>query len=241
VNYLSLFSGIGGLDLGLDRAGMTCVGQVEIDEFCQRVLARHWPGVPQHDDVRTAAGWWRGAVRPPVHVIAGGFPCQPFSGAGRQLGVADERWGWPWMADVIRSVRPRYVIVENVRDLVRDSVAFGWMLGDLHELGFDAEWSVVSACSLGASHRRNRLFVVAYPRGAGLQGLHDARGQIDLQSAAEDARRGWAAEPAVARVADGVPRRLVRDDIHALGNAVVPAVGEFVGRLVMSAASEVAA
>lgn len=237
MNVLSLFSGIGGLELGLERAGMNVVGQVEIDEFCRQVLARHWPEVPRHDDVRTAVDWWRGAVRPAVDVVAGGFPCQPFSPAGRRGGVADERWGWPWMAEVVRALRPRYVVVENVRDLVRDPDAFGWMLGDLHEFGFDAEWSVVSACSVGASHRRRRLFVVAYPRGEGLPGLHEARGRIDLQPAAGDVRRGWATEPAVARVADGVPRRLVRHDIHALGNSVVPAVGEFVGRLVMGAAA----
>src|SRR6266496_2413363 len=77
VNVLSLFSGIGGLDLGLERAGMTVAGQVEIDPWCQRVLAKHWPEVPRHDDVRTAMDWWRGESRPAVHVVAGGPPCQP--------------------------------------------------------------------------------------------------------------------------------------------------------------------
>ncbi len=91
MNYLSLFSGIGGLDLGFDRAGMSCVGQVERDPFCQRVLAKHWPEVPRHDDVRTAPDWWLGTARPAVDVVVGGFPCQPFSTAGRRQGVADER------------------------------------------------------------------------------------------------------------------------------------------------------
>jgi DNA (cytosine-5)-methyltransferase 1 len=237
MNFLSLFAGIGGLDLGLERAGMTCVGQVEIDEFCQRVLARHWPNVPRHDDVRTAVDWWRSTVRPPVDLVTGGFPCQPFSGAGLQLGMADERWGWPWFFAVVDALRPRYVLIENVAALLRDTDAFSVILSDLSGLGFAVEWSVVSACSLGASHRRRRLFVVAYADGEGLQGVHEARGRIDLQPATQTLRRSWPSEPAVARVADGVPRRLVRDPIHALGNTVVPAVSERIGQLVMAGAA----
>jgi DNA (cytosine-5)-methyltransferase 1 len=241
LTVLSLFSGIGGLELGLERAGMTTVGQVEIDPFCRKILEKHWPEVPKHDDVRTTVGWWQSQRRPRVDVVCGGFPCQPFSGAGLQLGVADERWGWPWFADVVRRVRPRYVVVENVSALLRHRDAFGWLLGDLHSFGFDAEWSVISACSLGASHPRNRLFIVAYSRGSGLQGLHQAGGRVDLQSVAASLRRNWTPEPKVDRVAYGIPRRLVRDDLHALGNAVVPQVAEYVGRLIVAAEAEVAA
>jgi DNA (cytosine-5)-methyltransferase 1 len=118
LNVLSLFSGIGGLELGLERAGMTTVGQVELDPYCNEVLATHWPEVPRHDDVRTAPEWWLSEPRPRVDVVASGFPCQPFSQAGLQRGVADERWGWPWTADVIRAVRPTYVVVENVSALM---------------------------------------------------------------------------------------------------------------------------
>lgn len=239
---LSLFTGVGGLDLGLERAGITTVGQVEISEYCRTVLEHHWPEVPRHDDVRTAPAWWAGTIRPAVDLVTGGPPCQPFSDGGKRHGIADERWAWPWMRDVVAAVRPRYVLVENVAALLRDTEAFSIILGDLSDLGFDAEWSVVSACSLGASHRRRRLFVVAYPGGAGLQGLLDPRGRVDLQPAAADLRRRWAPEPAVARVADGVPRRLVRDAIHAYGNAVVPAVAEHIGRLIVAAhLAEVAA
>lgn len=234
LNVLSLFSGIGGLELGLERAGMTTVGQVELDDYCRSVLAHHWPEVPRHDDVRTAPDWWNREDRPRVDVVCGGFPCQPFSIAGKQLGTADERWGWPWMADVVRAVRPRYVVVENVAALLRDADAFGWMLGDLHRLGFDAEWSIVTACSVGAPHRRRRLYLVAYPGGAGLQGLHEARGRVDLQPVEADLRRHWESEPDVARVANGVPRRLVLDPIKAYGNAVVPQVAEQIGRLIVS-------
>src|SRR5690606_23421248 len=84
LNILSLFAGVGGLELGLEWAGMRTVGQVEIDPYCQRVLAHHWPDVPRHDDVNTAPHWWRSEPRPPVDVVCGGFPCQPFSLAGKQ-------------------------------------------------------------------------------------------------------------------------------------------------------------
>ena len=233
MNVLSLFSGIGGLDLGLERAEMTVVGQVEIDPWCRKVLAKHWPEVPRHDDVRTAVDWWRSETRRPVHAVIGGFPCQPFSDAGLKRGVADERWMWPAFADVIAGLRPRIVIVENVAALVRDGRAFGWLLADLHRLGFDAEWSIVSACSLGASHPRNRLFLVAYAHGAGLEGLHDALGPLNMRSTAGDLRRRWAPEPRVDRVANGLPEQM--DRLRGLGNAVVPQVAEHIGRMIMAA------
>lgn len=130
MNVLSLFAGIGGIELGLERAGMTTVGQVETDPYCQQVLAQHWPEVPRHDDVRTTVKWWQSEPRPRVDLVCGGFPCQPFSLAGKQLGTSDERWMWPAMAGVIRGVRSRYVLVENVSSLVRDGLAFGQVLAD---------------------------------------------------------------------------------------------------------------
>jgi DNA (cytosine-5)-methyltransferase 1 len=239
LNVLSLFSGIGGLELGLERAGMTTVGQVEIDPYCQRVLAKHWPDVPRHDDVRTAAGWWFSQERPTVDVICGGFPCQPFSTAGLRNGVTDERWGWPWFFDAIRAIRPRYVVVENVAALLRDSDAFGWLLGDLAELGFDAEWTVLSACAVGAPHTRDRLFLVAYPNGvdgpARLGTWQEGSGAISggdhRSSAWPDPVDGLMEASRVSdRVANGLAVRLVR----AAGNAVVPQVSEYVGRLIVA-------
>jgi DNA (cytosine-5)-methyltransferase 1 len=246
MNVLSLFAGIGGIELGLERAGMTTVGQVELNPFCQRVLAHHWPEVPRHDDVRTAVEWWASEPRPPVHVVAGGFPCQPFSLAGKQLGITDERWMWPAMADVVRHVGPDYVFVENVGDLVRDHVAFGWLLGDLADLGFDAEWRVLSAPQFGAPQAaRERVYLVAHSQG--LDGVTRDRlvqggerrsplavgGLSGLPVAArERAAREWLeAEPRVDRLADGVPAQV--DQLAAYGNAVIPAAAEHIGRLIV--------
>lgn len=249
MNVLSLFAGIGGLELGLERAGMTVVGQVELDPFARAVLATHWPEVPRHDDVRTAVGWWRaGPDRPAVDVVAGGFPCQPFSFAGNLRGVADARWGWPWMADVVRQLRPRVVVVENVAALLRDTAAFGQVLADLAALGFDARWGVLSACALGAPHTRERLFLVAHPhRVDGPLRLADP-GQPDRRHLppvpGRDDREGpWTdpvdglleAERGSGRVADGVPDRLEPARVRALGNAVVPQVAEHIGRYVLAA------
>jgi DNA (cytosine-5)-methyltransferase 1 len=239
LNVLSLFAGIGGIELGLERAGMTTVGQVELDPYCLSVLAHHWPEVPRHDDVRTAPEWWTSEPRPRVDVVAGGFPCQPFSSAGLRNGTGDTRWGWPWMADVIRTVRPRYVLVENVAALVRDQAAFGWLLADLADLGFDAEWSVLRASDVGAPHRRERLFLVAHPTVSDGQDQGATAGEAPSwhqpggSGLSTDRGARWLPEPTVDRVAYGVPRRLVHPPLHALGNAVVPQIAEHLGRLIV--------
>ncbi|MEU9306927.1 DNA (cytosine-5-)-methyltransferase [Streptomyces sp. NPDC048256] len=243
---LSLFAGIGGIELGLERAGMAVVGQVELNSFGRRVLAHHWPEVPRHDDVRTVPEWWRSRPRPHVHVVAGGFPCQPFSVAGNQLGLADERWMWPAMADVVRHVRPDYVFVENVGNLVRDADAFGRVLGDLAAEGFDAEWAVLSAPEFGAPQAaRERVYLVAHSQGLdgasrggmGPSGDREAplaaRGLFGLSVAArgQAARKWLEAEPRVDRLVDGVPAQV--DRIAAYGNAVIPAAAEHIGRLIV--------
>lgn len=241
MNVLSLFSGIGGLDLGLQRAGMTIAGQVEIDPWCQKVLAKHWPEVPRHDDVRTAAGWW-GDRRTP-DLVCGGFPCQPVSYAGRRRAQDDPRWLWPAMAAVVRRLRPRFVLVENVTGL--STAGLGDVLGDLAALGFDAEWGVLSACAMGAPHSRERLFIVADANMSGTArqpalGRPRTETQTRVWPGAAE-RRGpgrpgddwWATEPRVGRVADGIPRRV--DRLRGLGNAVVPYVAERIGHLIMTA------
>src|SRR5690606_17384107 len=130
----SLFSGIGGLDLGLERAGMNVIWQSEIDPYASKVLAKHWPTVPNLGDITTID--WSRVERPDV--ICGGYPCQPFSLAGVRRGEHDDRHLWPYFADALRYLRPRYALLENVPGHL--SLGFGRVLGDLAELGFDAEW-----------------------------------------------------------------------------------------------------
>jgi len=162
----SLFAGIGGLDLGLERAGWICKWQVEIDSYCLAVLRKHWPNVPKFGDVKTI----REGELENVDLICGGFPCQSVSVAGKRKAQADERWLWPEFARIIRMVRPRFVLVENVPGLrsANQGRAMGEVLGDLAACGYDAEWNRVSAASVGAPHLRERIFIVAYTNSVGL-------------------------------------------------------------------------
>lgn len=235
----SLFAGIGGLELGLERAGLgPTAWQVENDDYCRRVLAKHWPDAIRYGDVREV-NWSQVDV---VDVVCGGFPCQPFSIAGERKGLADERWMWAEFARCVRALRPRYVVVENVTDLLRAAGAFDRVLADLAESGYDAEWDCLPAAAVGAPHERDRLFVVAYPEG---QGRPLSAGAViftgDPRSERCGGQRGaqpgrdtpWSVEPDMGRVAYGVPARV--DRLRALGNAVVPQVAEFVGRRILEA------
>jgi DNA (cytosine-5)-methyltransferase 1 len=156
----SLFSGIGGFDLGLERAGFETVWFCEQDEFCQRVLAKHWPGVPIYPDICQL----KGSDVEPVDALCGGFPCQDLSYAGRGAGIEGERSGlWSEFARVIGELRPQYVFVENVPALLNRGL--GRVLGDLAQIGYDAEWDCVPASAVGAPHRRDRIWLVGYPNG----------------------------------------------------------------------------
>lgn len=159
-NVLDLFSGIGGFSLGLERAGMQTVAFCEIEPYCRAVLAKHWPGVPVFHDVRTVGAQSLAGVGA-VDVICGGFPCQDISLAGRGAGIDGERSGlWSEYARIIGEVRPRYIIVENVAALLNRGMER--VLGDLAALGFDAEWHCIPASAVGAPHRRDRVWIVAY-------------------------------------------------------------------------------
>ena len=166
LRYLSLFSGIGGFDLGFDRAGMVCAGQVEIDDYCRRVLAKHWPDVKRMADIKEVEGDDFGAV----DVICGGFPCQPHSKAGQRRGETDDRNLWPEMRRVIDAIRPAWVVAENVpgiRTTIIDNV-----LSDLEGMDYAAGTIIVPACAVEAPHIRERLFILA----------HDGRGRREPRS-----------------------------------------------------------
>lgn len=230
----SLFSGIGGLELGLERAGMKTIWQVERDPFARKILEKNFPGVPCYEDIRTIdAG---DLVRPDV--LCGGFPCQPHSSAGLRRGSADERDLWDEFVRVIRGTRPRWVVGENVTGLLttEDGRFFGRVLRDLAGLGFDAEWSVLSACAVGAPHTRERVFIVAHANG--LDGQAGLGFQQDWQAAVQRcaARAGaglWVAPPPPPdNLADGLPKPI--HETRCLGNAVSPGVSEHIGRLIAS-------
>ena len=152
----SLFSGIGGLDLAVERAfGATTSWQVEYEEAPASILARHWPDADRFGDV-TEIDWQE---MEPVDVICGGYPCQPFSHAGLRKGTNDVRHLWPYFADAIGVLRPRFAVLENVAGHL--SLGFDRVLGDLAEIGYDATWVTLRAADIGAPHGRKRLFVIA--------------------------------------------------------------------------------
>lgn len=259
----SLFTGIGGLDLGLERAGMQVLWQCEIDPYCRRVLEKHWPGVTRYDDIREITGDEVGYT----DVLAGGFPCQDVSTAGKRAGIAEgTRSGlWAEYARLIGEIKPRWVIIENVPGLlsVDSGRGMGTVLYDLAVRGYDAEWDCISAASVGALHRRDRIFIVADaesdmrsrsrtprtgrpgptdghplvsdPYRAGLEGQRPEYRLFPEGGPCPRIASGgwWAAEPDVGRVAHGVPARV--DRLRALGNAVVPQVAEYIGRCIMRA------
>ena len=153
----SLFSGIGGFDLGLEKAGFNVIWQSEIEPYSCAVLKKHWPNVPNIGDITKVD--WKTIERP--NVLCGGYPCQPFSTAGFRKGNNDPRHLWPEFRKAIRILQPDYAIMENVRGHL--SLGFKEVLKDLAHIGYDAEWQVIPASAVGAPHKRERLIIVAYP------------------------------------------------------------------------------
>jgi DNA (cytosine-5)-methyltransferase 1 len=277
----SLFAGVGGFDLGAERAGLEVRWQVEIDPFCRAVLAKHWPNVRRYEDVRRCYGVDRqtcaelGEVDwdaerdthedrgyPPlanstdgvdgpywtepleyVDVLCGGFPCQDISYAGDGAGLAGERSGlWHQFARLVRELRPRYVVVENVSALLDRGM--GTVLGDLAESGYDAEWaSFPTGRNMG--HERERVFIVAHAVREGLpQWSHPYQVRADapriftrqrFASFVEgvDPRQKWADRPLLGRGVHGIPNRV--DRIRALGNSIFPRVTEQIFRRIVEA------
>ncbi len=252
LRVLDLFSGIGGFSLGLERTGgFETVAFCEIEPFPRRVLAKHWPEVPCYDDVRTltAARLAADGITG-VNVITGGFPCQDLSVAGKQRGMGEgTRSGlWSEIVRLTRELRPDFVIVENVAALLsgpseRRGGWFGRVLGDLAECGYDAEWENIPASALGAPHRRERVWIVAYSAEA-----RPASATLFQRSFAEALCRSWASDTserliAVGRyptvripehlcVGDGISKKL-DDHQSAYGNAVVPQIPELIGHAIL--------
>jgi DNA (cytosine-5)-methyltransferase 1 len=203
---------------------MKVIWQSEIDKYCCKILKKHWPEVPNHGNIKEIN--WQEIQRP--NIIAGGYPCQPFSQAGKRKGTQDPRHLWPWVREAISQLRPDYAILENVPGHL--TMGGTEVIGALTEIGYDAEWRVVSAAGLGANHLRKRIIIVAYPNSKRLQRRIWTLSQNSKSSMFAVCSQ-WQSEPNVGRVANGIPNRV--DRLRGLGNAVVPQVAEYIGRIVM--------
>ena len=257
---LDLFSGIGGFARGFEATGSietTCF--VEQDPYCQAVLRHHWPDVPILGDIRDVKGCEL-PIQPDV--ICGGFPCQPFSQAGKQLAQDDPRHLWPEMFRLIRECRPAWVVGENVAGLIK--LGLDEVLSDLEGEGYATRTFNLPACAVGAPHIRQRLWIIAHADsdsepdkpfdGAGQLGFGfvantdnaDRRrgterrqvgdGELELHGEERPANRPedyWQSEPAVGRLADGIPNRV--SQLRALGNTIIPQIAEEIGHAIVAA------
>lgn len=187
MNHASLFSGIGGFDLAAEWAGWNNVFNCEIDEFCQRVLKYHFPNAMQYSDIKTTDfSQWRGRV----DIITGGFPCQPFSQAGKRRGTDDDRHLWPEMLRAIREIAPRWIVGENVFGFTNWSggMVFHEVISDLENQGYEVQPFIIPACSKNAPHRRDRVWIVA---NAKQNGSRTGRVQFEEGQQFNERRNAW--------------------------------------------------
>jgi len=286
--HLDLFSGIGGFALACQWAGIETIGFVEIGKYCQKVLRKHWPGVPIVEDIRDVEtikevvadsqiwqdnkrdsrgmaeaqrygeggnstfgisnhhGTTTATIDRAAILVTAGFPCQPFSVAGKRGSTEDDRYLWPETLAVIKAVKPEWVLLENVTGII--NLALDTVLSDLEGAGYSYETLIIPACAVNAWHRRDRIWIIANKFGKGLEKwqeqnllgqcetierdslIADSRssesGELSGEQRQENTEIGcsdwWAVEPELGRVAHGIPRRV--DRLKCLGNAIVPQV-----------------
>lgn len=245
---LDLFSGIGGFSLGLERSeAFKTVAFCEIEPFCRRVLAKHWPQVPQYDDIRTLTAERLAADGIGVDAICGGFPCTNISHVagswGEVTGLDGEQSGLWWeLFRLVRELRPKILLLENVPNLLGNGMAE--VVGALSSIGYDCEWQCLSARILGAPHIRNRVWIVSYPgsqrRQTGIfELLHVGETEItapiswDVAGTTLLGWGPWARQPPVPGVDERLPNRL--DEIRSFGNCVLPQIPEIIGRAIAQA------
>lgn len=229
--HLSLFSGIGGLDLAAEAAGFETVGQCEWADFPTKVLEKHWPDVPRWRDIHelTANEFFQKTGISPgaLTCISGGFPCQPHSTAGKRKASLDERDLWPEMRRVIGEIRSEWVVAENVRGLLSSENGrfFRGVLRDFANMGYDAGWCLISAANVGAPHLRERLAIIDHLQKNNGNNEEAQKGNNHFKKASLEyrGRIGWDSEPGICRVVNGIPSELDISRNEAIGNAVVPA------------------
>ena len=223
LTHLSLFSGIGGLDLAAEWAGFRTVGQCEWADYPRAVLEKHWPGLPRWRDIRTLTkeSFYEQTGLRTVDLISGGFPCQPFSTAGKRRGKEDDRYLWPETLRVISEIRPRWVVGENVAGIV--NLALDTVLSDLENIGYACQAFIIPACGVDAPHKRDRVAIVANSIDGSLSLWRDR----EFQNASSDGR-SWnnnqrrtkkpfagerrEHEPGVCGMADGIRTTVYKTD-----------------------------
>jgi len=225
--HLDLFSGIGGFALAAKWNGYRTVGFCDNEPYAQAVLKKHWPEVPCHKDIREV----RGELYAGVTLLTGGFPCQPFSVAGKQRGKDDNRYLWPEMLRVIQEAKPAWIIGENVAGIV--NLALDQVHIDLEAEDYEVESIIIPACGVDAPHRRNRVWIVAHSNNKGLQGhwgSKECESKLFIRESSKAKQKEWLAEPNVGRLAHGVPNRVAK--LRGLGNAIVPQVASEIIRCI---------
>ena len=163
MNHLDLFSGIGGFSLALEKVGFKTIAFCENDPYCRLLLQKHWKGVTIHNDIKKLEAK---DIKEPIDILTGGFPCQPYSVAGKQKGTDDNRYLWPDMFRVIKEVKPTFIIAENVRGIIniQDGMVFETVCTDLESQGFEVQPFIIPAAGIGAPHKRERVWIVGYSK-----------------------------------------------------------------------------
>lgn len=237
MKLLDLFSGIGGFSLAGEWAGFETLQFVEKDKFCQKVLAKNFPGVPIHDDIKTFH------YSDKVDLLTGGFPCQSFSIAGNQKGFDDERYLWPEMFRIICECHPTWIIAENVSGIVE--MALEEICIDLENENYETQTFIIPACAANAPHRRDRIWIIANSLRERCASGFDSFAKVFLQTNKERIMASYQAEwsnlqpdtwasfssqdrlllnTSSSRGNDGISRKLDINRIKALGNTIVPQV-----------------
>ncbi|QTL96541.1 DNA (cytosine-5-)-methyltransferase [Iocasia frigidifontis] len=239
MEFGSLFAGIGGIDLGLERAGMKCIWQIEKDEFCQKVLQKHWPDIPKYGDIYEVRGDELGAVE----LIAGGFPCQPFSLAGKREGEKDGRYLWPEMLRIIENISPEWVIAENVGGIfsIDGGNTINAICASLETIGYEKPAIFdFAADTFGLSTMERHIWIVAKADGKRRKRGEKKKDTEAWQKKGEfqgthqgECDRSDLSKTRFCRVSERVSDRVDRDRLKALGNAVIPQMAEWIGRRIM--------
>lgn len=231
LKILDLFSGIGGFSIGLENSGMETIAFCEIEKYPKKILSKHWPTIPIYEDIRKLDGY---SFNDKIDILCGGFPCQDISLTGKQKGLNGNHSSlWYEFKRLINEVKPKYAIIENVANLRSRGLVS--ILQDLWEIGYDAEWNIISAGELGYPHLRERIWIIAYPHSTQLK-----RGGISsrIQSKVSDLsniRRGKD-KPRVERTSNGIPSQM--DRLKCLGNALIPLIPNLIGEAILEERSD---